>query len=84
MLGPARCSQKAPGLVSCWYPDEIDGTATATETGFVKRHDYIIKRPNPKGTFRFAIPLEHILGFADDYTKVVTDMPHTLNISSKG
>lgn len=83
LLGLARVSQKGPGLISCWYPDEVNGTTATTEPGFVKRHDYIIKQSDPKGTFRFIIPLEHILGFADDYTKVVTGMAHALTLVRK-
>ena len=82
MLGLAKYTldyAKGPGLMQCWYSD----TSTAAEennVGFAARHNYIIKKPNPKGSFSFAIPLEHIFGFCEDYDKVMYGMRHTLTL----
>ena len=82
MFGLAKYSlvyAKGSGLMQCWYPD----TSTAAEennVGFAARHNYIIKKPNPKGSFSFAIPLEHIFGFCEDYDKVMYGMRHTLTL----
>jgi hypothetical protein len=47
-------------------------------TGLESRHNYIIKKSNPKGYFSFIIPLSHIFGFCEDYKKLVYGMKHTL------
>lgn len=72
--------EEGGGLNQCWYPDEVNGTAAATNLGFAKRHAFIITKPNPKGTFRFAINLHHILAFFEDYEKVITGMTQTLTL----
>ena len=67
------------GLIQCWAPDSSNDPADATNTGFAKRRDFVLKSaPTPIGSFRFAIPLKHILGFAEDYTKVCYGFVHTL------
>ena len=67
------------GLNQCWIVDTDDNT-NDTNTGFKSRREYIIKKPNPKGNFRFAIDLEHIFGFCEDYDKVLYGFTHTLTI----
>lgn len=67
------------GLNQCWCLDKTT-TALVTDLGFKKRHDYIIVRPNPVGSFRFAIELEHVLGFCEDYDKVMYGFVHTLTL----
>ena len=52
--------------------------------GFKTRHGYLIKTPNPKGSFQCAIPMEHIFGFMDDYTKVTYGMGDTLQLIRTG
>ena len=42
--------------------------------------DYIVKKPDAKGSFSFAIPLEHIFGFCEDYDKVMYGLRHTLTL----
>ena len=42
------------------------------------RKEYIINKPNPKGTFSFKIPLKHIFGFCEDYDKILYGMKQTL------
>ena len=61
---------KGPGIMQLWQPD----TATVAEENNVKfaaRHTYIVQKPDPKGSFSFAIPLEHISGFCEDYDNVM-------------
>ena len=67
------------GLNQCWCLDKTK-TALTTDLGFNKRRDYIIARPNPVGSFRFAIELEHVLGFCEDYDKVMYGFVHTLTL----
>ena len=55
--------QKSQGLNQLWYKD------LTNNPGFGIRHGYIIKTPDPKGTFSFRILLKHIFGFAEDYDK---------------
>ena len=33
------------------------------------RHRYIIQLPTTKGSFSFRVPLKHIFGFCEDYSK---------------
>ena len=73
MLGSLKYStdfNKGPGLMQCWYPD-TSTAAAAANLGFEFRRGLIITKPNPKGTFSFAVPLEHLFGFCEDYDKVV-------------
>nr|XP_004206216.2 uncharacterized protein LOC101236375 [Hydra vulgaris] len=44
---------------------------------------YIIQKPTDKGTFSFIIPLKHVFGFCDDYTKVLYGFKHTLTLQRK-
>lgn len=81
LLGMVKYSpnfSKGPAMNQCWYPDTSD--AAAGNTGFAIRQNYIIQKPNPKGTFSFAIDLEHILGFCEDYEKVIYGFRHTLTL----
>ena len=70
---------KGPGLNQCWSMDTADKT-DATNKGFTIRHKYIVVKPAPKGTFRFAVDLEHIFGFCEDYEKVMYGFTHTLTL----
>ena len=82
MLGLAKYSldyAKGPGLMQCWYPD-TSTVAEENNEGFAARHNYIFKKPNPKGSFSFAVPLEHIFGFCEDYDKVMYGLRHTLTL----
>ena len=72
LLGLASYSadyHKRCGLTQCWYPD-TSSVAGAGNTGFTVRQRYLIQRPDPKGSFQCAIPMRHIFGFMDDYSKV--------------
>jgi len=79
--------QKSTGLNQLWYKD--DGTDVSIEgnvrnNGFVTRQEFIIRKPDPKGTFSFRVPLKHIFGFCDDYEKVVYGFEHQLSLVRKG
>ena len=51
--------------------------------GFGARHGYLIKSPDPKGTFSFRIPFKHSFGFAEDYDKIVYGFRHVLTLVRK-
>ena len=81
MLGLLKYStefSRSNGLNQLWYKDTNPDADRAGNNGFNVRQDYIIQRPNPKGVFSFKIPLKHIFGFCEDYTKIVYGMKHTL------
>ena len=65
------------GLIQCWDPDESEAAA-ATNAGFKRRQAFFVANSDPVGSFRIAIPLKHIFGFADDYNKVLYGFVHTL------
>ena len=65
------------GLIQCWSPD-TDNNAAASNTGFEKRRNFVIKTSTPKGSFRFAVPLKHIFGFCEDYNRILYGFTHTL------
>ena len=44
------------------------------------RHQSLIRKPDPKGSFQYAIPMRHIFGFMDDYSKVTYGMRDTLQL----
>ena len=46
------------------------------------RKEYIIDKPDPKGTFSFRVPLKHIFGFCEDYNKILYGMKQTLTLTS--
>ena len=88
---------KSQGLNQLWAPDTepyqksqpflvadknkkyLDGN-----DGFKKRHKYIIRSPNNKGSFSFKIPLKHFLGFCEDYKKVIYGMQQRLTLTRTG
>ena len=71
---------KSMGLNQSWYKDTSDAAAVAN-VGFKIRRDYIIKDSNPKGSFGFKVPLQHIFGFCEDYDKVVYGFKHELTLT---
>ena len=76
LLGLATYSpdySKGCGLAQGWTPD-INPNAAAANTGFAIRHRFVIQSPDTKGSFQCAIPMKHIFGFMDDYTKVTYGM----------
>ena len=71
---------KSKGLNQLWYKDTTD-TANDDNSGFLVRRSFIIKTPQPKGSFSFKIPLKHIFGFCEDYDKVVYGLKHNLTLT---
>ena len=57
------------GMIQCWSPETSDGVLM--ERGFGRRKEYIIQKSDPHGSFSFAIELENLFGFCEDYDKVV-------------
>ena len=47
------------------------------------RQGYLIKTPNPRGSFQCAIPMRNIFGFMNDYTKVTYGMQDMLQLIRK-
>ena len=68
---------KSQGINQCWFKDTSQDAAD-TNAGFAARRGYIVKTPRPRGTFSFAIPLKHIFGFCEDYSKVIYGFKHKL------
>ena len=86
LLGLASYSseyQKGCVLAQGWFPDTSTATAL-NNNGFAVRQQFLIRSPDPKDSFQCAIPMEHIFGFMDDYTKVTHGMRDTLQLIRKG
>ena len=81
IMGLLKYESTYPGLNQCWAIDKTIGTDN-NNTGFHKRKDVIFSA-NPIGSFSFAIDLQHIFGFAEDYDKVVYGLRHTLQFNRK-
>ena len=76
---------KSQGLNQLWAPDIKAGTAVPDDNiGFKTRHNYIIKLPDPKGSFSFKIPLKHFMGFFEDYKKIIYGMQQRLTLTRTG
>ena len=71
---------KPKGLNQLWYKDTTD-SADDDNNGFLLRRSFIIRSPQPKGSFSFKIPLKHIFGFCEDYDKVVYGLKHNLTLT---
>ena len=73
---------KSHGINQLWYKD-TGPTAVLNDdnAGFEIRQAYIIKKPNPKGTFSFKIPLKHIFRFCEDYNKILDGMKQNLTLT---
>ena len=72
---------KSKGLNQLWYKDTTNTAVLADNVGFKIRHDYIITKSRPRGSFSFRIPLKHIFGFCGDYDKVVHGLKHNLTLT---
>ena len=70
------------GLAQGWFPD-TNANAAANNTGCYARQGYLIRLPDPNGSFQCAIPMRHIFGFVDDYSKVTYGMRDTLQLIRK-
>ena len=83
MLGYCKYApdyKQGHGLMQCWFPDTGAAADRDTNSGFKVRQHYLIEKPDPKGSFSFAVPLDHIFGFCEDYHKVMYGMRHTLTL----
>ena len=65
----------------CGSTPDINATAAAANTGFEIR--FLIQSADPKGSFQCTIPVKHIFGFMDDYTKVTYGILDTLQLIRK-
>jgi len=77
MLRMAKYSEN--NLNQCWVLD-TDTTSTDANLGFKSRRNFLLEDADPKGSFRFTIPLDHIFGFCYDYDKIVYGFVHTLTL----
>ena len=71
---------KSKGLNQLWYKHTLT-TAVEDNAGWDIRRNYIIKNSTPKGSFSFKIPLKHLVGFCEDYDKVVYGLKHALTLT---
>ena len=69
------------GMAQCWAPQTSDNVLG--ERGYARRKDYIIVKSVPRGSFSFAIDLENVFGFCEDYDKIVYGMRHKLTLVRK-
>ena len=86
LLGLASYSsdyQRGYGLAQGWLPDTGRTAALNAKAGFKTRQGYLIKSPNPKGSFQCAIPMKNIFSFMDDYSKGTYGMRDTLQLIRK-
>ena len=65
-----------------WTPN-INANAVTANTGFAIRQRFLIQRPDPKGSFQCAIPMRHVFGSMDDYTKVTYGVRDALQLIRK-
>ena len=72
---------KSHGINQLWYKDTGPTADLANNVSFRIRKKYIINKPNPKGTFRFKVPLKHIFGFCEDYNKILYGMKQILTLT---
>ena len=49
--------------------------------GFNVRQQYVIENTDRKVTFSFRVPLKHILGFCEDYNKILYGIKQTLTLT---
>ncbi len=74
---------KSSGINQLWYKDTGAAADLGANLGFAARHGYIIRSSTPKGMFSFCIPLKHIYGFCDDYTRIIYGLKHELTLNRK-
>ena len=68
LLGLASYSskyQKGCGLAQCWFPD-INTNAALNNNRFAVHQQFLIRSPDPKGSFQCANPMKHVFGFMDE------------------
>ena len=72
---------KSQRLNQLWYKDTSLNANLDNNIGFNVRQQYVIKNPDPKGTFSFRVPLKHIFGFCEDFNKILYGMKQTLTLT---
>ena len=72
---------KSQGLNQLWFKDTNPAANRINNIGFNLRQDYIIRSPEPKGSFSFRVPLKHIFGFCEDYNKIIYGFKQTLTLT---
>ena len=76
---------KSQGLNQCWIKGTGEGNTTVDgnnpNEGFKLRRNYIINMPASRGHFCFKIPLKHVLGFCEDYKKILYGMQQRLTLT---
>ena len=72
---------KSHGINQLWYKDTHVDANLDRNVGFGIRQAYIIKKPDPKGTFSFKVPLKHIFAFCEDYDKILYGMKQNLTLT---
>ena len=72
---------KSVGVNQSWFKDTGTEANKETNLGFNLRQEYIIRYPEPTGTFSFRIPMKHIFGFCEDYPKIIYGMKQTLTLT---
>ena len=82
-VGHSSTYYKGCGLAQGRVAD-INTNAAANNTGFYTRQGYLIRNLNPKGSVQCGIPVRHIFGFVDDYSKVTYGIRDTLQLIRKG
>ena len=73
--------QKGCGLAQGWYAD-TSTAAALTNIRFAARQQFLIRSPDPKGSFQCVIPMKHRFDFMNDYTKVTYGMRDTTPLLS--
>ena len=72
---------KSIGMNQLWFKDTGTEANTLNNLGFNLRQEYIVRYPEPVGTFSFRIPLKHIFGFCEDYNKIIYGLKQTLTLT---
>ena len=66
-----------------WYKGTTTTAVKAGNTGIAARHAYLIQSPTVQGIFSFRIPMKHIIGFCENYDKIVHGLKHSLTLVRK-
>jgi hypothetical protein len=72
---------KAEGLGLCWTKDTSPDTVLANNLGFAARQSLIVAKPDPRGSFAFCVPLDHLFGFCQNYRKVIYGVNHRIALT---
>lgn len=65
-----------------WILDSAGASSADDTTNLVFKHkrDVLFGAHSPKGSFAFSVPLSHLLGFFEDYTKIIYGVKMTLTL----